>query len=204
MGSCKNMQRKIKLYTKDYGVFFTSDTHYNHGNIIKALSTWEDLETAREGFASIEEMNNLIVKNTNEVVGENDVLFHLGDVAFGKDAIIDFRNRIKCKNLYVILGNHDKEIDRRDNLKQMFSGVYRMCDVYVDDKLIVLCHYAMRTWKKSHRDSISLYGHSHGKLKNTSKSMDVGIDTNNFYPYSYDRIMELLPTFPNHNLVCNF
>ena len=29
---------------------------------------------------------------------------------------------------------------------------------------IVLCHYAMRVWQKSHYGAWMLYGHSHGTL----------------------------------------
>ena len=113
---------KIKLCSSKQGIYFTSDTHYNHSNIIKSLSNWGDLETAREGFNSVQEMNDKIVDNINNLVAPDDVLFHMGDVAFGKDAVIEFRKRINCKNIYLVLGNHDKEIDKQQSLKSLLHG----------------------------------------------------------------------------------
>jgi len=61
---------------------------------------------------------------------------------------------------------------------------------------IVACHYAMRTWPKSHYGSWQIYGHSHGKLPGMGKQMDVGVDTNNFYPYSLKQIIEMMRLQP--------
>ena len=148
-------------------------------------------------------MNDKIVDNINNLVAPDDVLFHMGDVAFGKDAVIEFRKRINCKNIYLVLGNHDKEIDKQQSLKSLFSGVYRLLDVKIDEQDVVLCHYALRTFKKEHHGAIHLFGHSHGQIENTNKSMDVGIDNNNFKPFSWDQIIELLTTFRNHKEICS-
>lgn len=63
-------------------------------------------------FDTVEEMNDRIVNDINSVVGENDWLVCLGDWAFGgiKNTWI-FRNRIACKNVVLVLGNHDEQID---------------------------------------------------------------------------------------------
>ena len=52
-----------------------------------------------------------------------------------------------------------------------------------------MSHYSMQVWNKSHHGSIHLFGHSHGSLKGIGRSMDVGIDTNNLYPYHLDEIL---------------
>ena len=55
---------------------------------------------------------------------------------------------------------------------------------------IFLSHYAHKVWPKNHYDTYHLYGHSHGSLKDDeySLSFDVGVDTNNFYPYSLEDV----------------
>jgi calcineurin-like phosphoesterase family protein len=55
---------------------------------------------------------------------------------------------------------------------------------------IVLCHYAMRVWSRSHYGAWHLYGHSHGSLEDlpTSLSFDVGIDCHDHYPLCYDDV----------------
>jgi len=57
---------------------------------------------------------------------------------------------------------------------------------------IVLCHYAMRRWDRSHYGSICLHGHSHNKLPRLGRSMDVGVDCWDFYPVSLDRVIDEL------------
>jgi len=57
---------------------------------------------------------------------------------------------------------------------------------------VVLCHYAMRTWDRSHYGSYHLYGHSHGKLERHGWSMDVGVDCFDFYPVSLRQVIEEL------------
>lgn len=78
--------------------FITSDTHFNHANIIKYCN---------RPFSSVEEMNEALIKNWNEVVSNDDTVLHLGDVALGNkemaEAII---KRLNGKKI-LIMGNHD-------------------------------------------------------------------------------------------------
>jgi calcineurin-like phosphoesterase family protein len=100
---------KITLQ-KGQQLFFTSDTHFNHTNICQGVSKWADERTCRP-FQSLEQMNKQLVDNINSVVGEDDILFHLGDWSFGgKEQIWEFRKQIRCKNIHLILGNHDHHI----------------------------------------------------------------------------------------------
>lgn len=96
-------------------IWFTSDTHYNHKNICRGTSTWdlsEEIHQKTRDFDTIEEMNDYIVKGINDNVKENDILYHLGDWSFGGiDSIWEFRRRIKCKNIHLVLGNHDHHIE---------------------------------------------------------------------------------------------
>lgn len=71
------------ILEKGQRLFFTSDTHYNHSNICSATTSWGKGEGNTRKFNSLEQMNNTLVSNINEVVGENDILFHLGDWSFG-------------------------------------------------------------------------------------------------------------------------
>lgn len=75
-------------------------------------------------------------------------------------------------------------------------------------KVIVLCHYPFFTWEQSHHGAWHLHGHSHGGLGRMNRyqkiiksppttledghSMDVGVDTNDFYPYSLSEIALIL------------
>ena len=69
---------------------------------------------------------------------------------------------------------------------------------------ITLCHYAMRVWNKSHFDAWHLYGHSHACLGSVGKSLDVGVDNHDFFPWSFDEVKDYMVAQPhNFNWVRN-
>jgi len=99
---------------KGQKAFFTSDTHFHHKNICEGLSDWDREKNAHQfrPFNTLEELDKTLVENINSTVGEDDVLIHLGDWSFGgKEQIWEFRKQIKCKNIHLILGNHDHHIE---------------------------------------------------------------------------------------------
>lgn len=170
-------------------IFFTSDTHYGHSNIAsKNSSKWDK---GYRDFNSTEEMNRVIVKNINKLVKYEDTLYHLGDWSFGGiDNIWNFRKQIVCKNIHLILGNHDSHIELDKTLpncpnllhaKHIFDSVDHYKEITIGKTNFILSHYAHRVWKGHHKEYIHLYGHSHDSLdKNNNtwgKSMDVGIDS---------------------------
>ena len=69
---------------KDRKVFVTSDTHYGHKNICRGVTAWRlpdgsiPIDQTRD-FETMDEMNDAIINNINSVVGQDDVLIHLGD-----------------------------------------------------------------------------------------------------------------------------
>lgn len=150
-------------------------------------------------FSSVREMDETIINNINALVLPDDTLYCLGDFIFkNAQRVPAYRDRINCKNIILIRGNHDPR--KRGNphpvLFKSFNSVHDMLQItdnYNGKTIdIIMCHYAMRTWNKSHYGSISLYGHSHGTLFDDSNllSMDVGVDCHNFKPITLDQIME--------------
>lgn len=112
------------ILEKGQKLFFTSDTHYSHANICSATTSWGKGEGNTRKFNSLEQMNNTLVSNINEVVGENDILFHLGDWSFGGfEKTAEFRDRINCKNIHLILGNHDHHIERNKQLTDRYYSI---------------------------------------------------------------------------------
>ncbi len=177
-------------------IYFTSDTHWGHKNIVKSISKWADKSGCRN-FDSIEEHDSTIIENINLLVKKDDILYHLGDWSFGEtENIKKYRNQIKCKNIHLVLGNHDKYIRPIDSpFRGCFSSVNDIMNIttrmekdFLKTKFF-LSHYGHRVWPNSHHNSIHLYGHSHGTLPRWGRSMDVGIDCNNFYPFHLDEIL---------------
>lgn len=173
-------------------IWITSDTHYGHRNISsKSVSTWK---TGYRHFNSLQEMNNTLISNINACVKEDDILYHLGDFAFGgHKSVIEFRNSLVCKNIHLILGNHDEEIEDDLELQSLFTSVAHTHTGYIGKQRFHLAHYSHRVWPKSHRGAIHLYGHSHGSIPDLGKSMDVGVDTHkDFRPYHINEIFSIM------------
>lgn len=94
-------------------VWFTSDTHYWHKNIVYGESVWPNKETGTRRFDTTKEMSQHIVDNINKYVEEDDILVHLGDWSFGGiDNIWNFRKQLKVKDIILCVGNHDNNIKK--------------------------------------------------------------------------------------------
>ena len=171
--------------------YFTSDLHLSHANVIKYCN---------RPFRNADEMNEKIIENWNSVVTPQDIVYIVGDVIFEKDENkrIWLLNRLKGEK-HLIKGNHDRIITGRtakcfNHIEN--SGLREIkvpdLDGWGGNQVIVMCHYAMRVWNKAHYGAFHLYGHSHGTLKEdpNSRSFDVGVDSWNFTPVSYQQIKE--------------
>lgn len=161
--------------------WFTSDEHYYHKNIIQYCS---------RPFKNIEEMNKTLIDNHNSVVRENDIVIHGGDFCLIKNREFIYKNiinKLKGKHIF-ISGSHDywlngKKVDQIWERKITVKGVKYH---------IVVCHYAMHTWPRSHYGSYHLFGHSHGGLKLDGKRHDTGVDNNNYFPISDEQVIEIM------------
>lgn len=201
---------------KGQRLFFTSDTHYNHSNICSATTTWVGAENLTRKFNTLNHMNDALVNNINEVVGENDVLVHLGDWSFGGfEKISEFRNRIICKNIHLTYGNHDHHIrNNKEDIQDIFSSThdYLFLDIRrpskdgkgVMDKYSFVCmHYPIASWDSMNDGVIHLHGHVHlppNLRLGEGKSLDVGVDGNNLHPMSLDEILSVVKNQPIRKL----
>ena len=161
--------------------WFTSDTHFGHANIIK----YSD-----RPFSSVEEMDRVLIDKWNAKVGQKDVVCFLGDFCFSDiirgQSYLDRLNGVK----HLIVGNHDKPAVQLKG----WASIKNLDEIRIEGQTIVLCHYAMRVWNKSHHGSWHLYGHSHGSLPDdpNSLSFDVGVDCHNFEPLNMEDIRRIM------------
>lgn len=199
-------------------IWFTSDTHYHHKNICRGVSAWDEVDETRD-FTCLEDMDNRIVENINSSVLANDTLYHLGDWSFGgRLNIYKFRQRLRCRNIHLIYGNHDKHIESNVAIEttfedegntysgpmvtpqSLFSSVQPLLRVKLEGQEFTLCHYALRIWENAHKGAINLYGHSHGRLPDSGlNQMDVGMDAVNFHPISLEEVVRLMKARPVNN-----
>lgn len=167
-------------------VFFTSDTHFYHTNII---------DFCKRPFKEIEEMNETLIANWNKTVGPNDIIFHLGDFCLGDsekwNRILDRLNG----NIYLILGNHDLR-NFKKSYEERFKSVTMQMNIEIQNQKICLNHYPFLCYDGSYNGDWQLFGHVHTNKNNTSNDArrleilfptqyDVGVDNNNFTPISF-------------------
>lgn len=199
---------------KGQNIYFTSDTHYNHSNICRATTKWDKSDNLTRDFKSLEHMNDVLVNNINEMVMQDDILIHLGDWSFGGfEKISEFRDRIFCKNIHLVAGNHDHHIVRnKEGIQKIFSSVreYLNLDLRIPkgkevEIINIICmHYPISTWDSMNKGIIHLHGHVHlpQHLRVAEgRAMDVGVDGNNYYPISIGEIMKIMNGRPIRRLV---
>jgi calcineurin-like phosphoesterase family protein len=150
-------------------------------------------------------MDDTIIANINDVVGPDDVLWHLGDFCF-RDALAAraYRSRLTCRNINLIWGNHDN-----DFLRPLFTGCYDQTCIQVEGQYIFLNHYPMLSWQGSHKGTWQLFGHVHGRLVKDPLfkavyerllMLDVGVDgwrvgaEHTFRPWSMSEIADHMAT----------
>lgn len=156
-------------------IFFYSDLHLNHFNIISHC---------KRPFNSLTEMNTTIINNWNSVVTPSDTVYVVGDFIY------------KNKNLYYPQFNgHIITVDGdHDNFK---SNRY-LLNIKINEQYITICHWPMLSWAKSHYGSWMIHGHHHWNTnidkRFQGKIMNVCADIHNFIPVSFDKVTEFMST----------
>jgi calcineurin-like phosphoesterase family protein len=153
-------------------IWFTADTHFNHANIIKYCN---------RPFKTVEEMDETIIAIWNRLIGKDDFVYHLGDFSMGDPR--KYYSRLNGK-VFIVPGSHDRDLRKlpKENILPPLTTIE------TGGHIIVLCHYAMRSWDRSHYATWHLYGHHHGQLPSQGLSFDVGMDCWAFSPISLERV----------------
>lgn len=183
---------KPKINLKTCNVFWISDIHAFHDNVI---------HHDNRPFQDVEEMHETIISNWNSVVSPNDVVFYLGDISLGKfDSDVEELIKKLNGNIYLILGNHDKEKRIREKYSHLFVDISNYKEATIingnEKQHVIMFHYPILSWNGQGKGSWHLHGHCHGNLMSASigeifykgKVMDVGCNVINYTPLSFFQI----------------
>ncbi len=197
MEEIKEKKLSIEGYDAD-NVWFTSDTHFGHENIIRFCN---------RPFKNVDEMDEHIVNQWNSVVKPDDHVFHLGDFCFkSKRVWLDYIERLNGK-IHLILGNHDSKMVFNQNLQKHFEEITFQKVINIDQYKIYLNHFPFLCFDCYNDHVFQLFGHIHSvpdmtKAKGldidrmihlfSAKQYDVGVDNNNFTPVKWSQILKEL------------
>lgn len=151
-------------------VFIISDTHFGHKNIIRYCG---------RPFKDTEEMDREMIKNWNEVVSNQDLVIHLGDVALcSKERFKNIMSQLNGRKM-LIRGNHDNWSDEfyRD------SGFYYVSRYpIVWNNFYLLSHAPMQLSETT--PYFNYYGHVHDDVKyiDTATSKCVCVERTGYRP----------------------
>lgn len=191
----KELTKTIYSEEEAKHLFFTSDTHFGHENIIKFCN---------RPFSNVKEMNETLIKNWNDTIGPEDTIFHLGDFAFGGSQL--WNDTLKRLNGHkiLIIGNHDDK-NLRQGYMQYFDSVLYQVKLLIEKRTVYLNHYPFLCYGGSYRTEENavwqLHGHVHSSPDSTGLDSirlqycfpyqyDVGVDNNNFTPVSWDKVKD--------------
>jgi len=165
--------------------FWTADTHAGHRNIIKYCN---------RPYDNVYEMDEAYIKNHNSLVGKDDIVWHLGDVAnaCSIEYAINFVKRLNGRKR-LILGNHDDlAFEMHNRVPGLWNSIETYREIRVNGQLIVMFHYPISVWHHAYKGSWQLFGHVHGTNPNHGKSLDVGVDKWNFAPITFNDIKKVM------------
>lgn len=166
-------------------IWFTSDTHFWHKNII-VIGKGRPWDT-------VEDMNEALIERWNALVNQGDRIYHLGDFSFGNKAkTMEVVRRLRGQ-IHVVRGNHDHVLDKAQ-VASMFASYQPYKEIKVEGQRLVLFHYPIHSWHDAHHGALHLHGHCHGGLADdgTKPRMDVGVDTHDYEPWHISEVLERL------------
>ena len=119
-------------------VFFTSDLHFGHANVIRFDG---------RPFEAVEEMNEELIRRWNAKVDKGDLVYVLGDM------------------IWRMQGNHDRFV-KNAGVKNMLAAVKDYDDICVTledgrKKRCILSHYFIPMYIGHRYNAVHLHGHSH-------------------------------------------
>jgi calcineurin-like phosphoesterase family protein len=161
----------------------TSDLHFGHKNIMKFCPVTR--ARFRDDGAY---MNETMIKEWNDLIAPEDLVYILGDVAFmsGSDA---GRTVMRLNGTKILVeGNHDRKTLQDVTFRNAFAEVHKYLDINYNGTKVVMFHYPICEWDQMHRGSVHLHGHLHGGVSGMEKfrCRDMGIDATGMIAMNMD------------------
>lgn len=177
-------------YAASGRTFITADTHFGQTDA---------MELYDRPYSDIAEMEADFIDRCNQVMGRDDVLYHLGDfvgdLGHAREKLkvaARIREQLHVGTIILIRGNHDPRKRKFDRIFDEVHDILAPRGWRGGDHRVVLSHYPLRSWQGNRAGSLHLYGHTHGRLEEIGRSCDVGVDCWNHAPVEMDQVLDML------------
>lgn len=171
-------------------IFVISDTHFSHKRVLEFRDAKGNL--IREGFQDVQHMDEMIIEKWNNTIKPNDIVYHLGDVAFALNT--NPLGRILPRLMgrkRLIMGNHDYEAsDYVPYFEKVMS--WRQFGTDMFKRPIVLTHFPLHESAFRYRaggDGINIHGHIHEKDAPTEAHRNVSVEKINYTPVAIEDLL---------------
>lgn len=159
-------------------IWFISDPHFGHSNIIKY---------EKRPFADKYEMDKVLIDNWNKRIKNGHEVYVLGDISFyGKDRTTEIVQSLNGKKI-LIQGNHDTKSPR----------YYRECGFeesirtpIIFNKFFILSHEPQYMNKES--VFFNIHGHTHSNFKQDEYHYNVCVENHDYKPILFESIIKAI------------
>ena len=175
-------------------VFFTSDLHFGHKNIIRFDN---------RPFSSVEEMDSELIARWNRKVEADDLVYVLGDISWYNDSkTSELFHRLNGHKV-LVKGNHDRV---HGQVRKEFDEVTDYKEITLEgNKHVILCHYPIVFFNRHHYGAYMFYGHVHNshewqmtdnyrreleQLDIKCNMYNVGVMVNNYEPVTFEEVIQ--------------
>ena len=167
--------------------FYIADTHFGHKNVLKFDN---------RPFASVDEMDRVLIEQWNAVVGSDDDIYIIGDFCYrSTKEPLWYLKQLKGRK-HLILGNHDEYLLRDEKVMEEFVSVNNMVRIKDGTYSIVLCHFPLAEWYGYYRKTWHIYGHIHNKkqkcyqfLEHEERALNAGCIINHYTPVTIEQLI---------------
>ncbi len=167
-------------------IYFISDNHFGHANIIKLCN---------RPFATVEEMDAVMIQRWNAKVHKNDTVYILGDMFFRSSNVEEVLSLLKGRK-HLITGNHDKTWQHKVDIDRYFESVQPYMEIVANNRHLTLCHYPMLSWNNQRRGYM-IHGHIHNDTKmdywpmiaSRDRVLNAGVEINGFEPVPFEDLL---------------
>ncbi len=163
-------------------IWFISDTHFNHANVLK-FTYYEGGPKIRPDFETVEEMNEVMIQNWNKAIKPEDKVYHLGDVMFGNSKhYYSILSRLNGKKR-LIVGNHD---DIKDPALSSHFQKIQMWNYFKEHDFLVTHVPIIRP--EICKVKFNVHGHIHQNDDPSPVHLNISVEKTNFAPIHLDEV----------------